>query len=174
MKSLSSKKSSSRRRKIIIFVVILALIGVGVGAYYYPKIYKQEPTGGQQAAETDNSVKKEDTSETPSEGLPDNSSSVTSDQVEASPSLSVSIADASQSSGMVRASAKTSGSGTCVFLYEPSDGGKPVSKSTVVNGNACSFSASQNEFAYLGQWKLTVTYYNSGKKAEASQNVTIN
>lgn len=174
MKSLSSKKSSSRRRKIIIFVVVLALIGVGVGAYYYPKIYKQEPAEEQQTAETDNSVKKEDTNEAPSEGLPDNSSSVTSDQVEANPSLSVDIADTSQSSGMVRASAKTSGSGTCVFLYEPGDGGKPVSKSTVVSGNVCSFSASQNEFAYLGQWKLTVTYYNGGKKAEASQNVTIN
>lgn len=174
MKSLSSKKSSSRRRKIIIFVVILALIGVGVGAYYYPKIYNQESTEGQQVDETDNSAKKDDTNKTPSEGLPDNSSSVTSDQVETNSEMSVDIISASQSNGMVRAAASTSGSGSCVFLYSPEDGGKPVSKTVSVSGSTCNFSTSQNEFTYLGQWKLTVTYYNGGKKAEASQNVTIN
>ncbi|MEK7620907.1 MAG: hypothetical protein AAB395_00965 [Patescibacteria group bacterium] len=180
MKALSSRKKSSKRRKIIIFVVILALIGVGAGGYYYKSYDNQDAKdelsieNDQQFTETDNSIKNDDDSEKPTEGLPDNSSSVTSDQVETNPSLSVSITSTSQSDGMVRALAKTSGTGTCVFLYRPDDGGKPVSKSVAINGNQCSFSASQNDFTFIGPWNLTVTYYDGGKKVEAVKNVTIN
>lgn len=179
MKSLSSKSSLSRRRKIIIAGVILLLIGASVGAYFYNKQIQDEATKKEQESSDSSHSSKEDiinskNSSNSSEGLPKNSSSTTSEQVPTSSSLSVNIASTSQTGGMVKASAQTSGSGTCVFLYQPADSGKPVTREINVTNNNCSLAISQNEFAYLGNWKLTVTYYSGGGKVEASQNVTIN
>lgn len=183
MKTLSSKKSSLRRRKIIIFTVIIALIGVGAGAYYVVKSNQdaQEKQKAldrdRKASKTNGSAKKDEmakdkTSNSSGSGLPENSTSTTSDQVPTNPALSVSITSTSQANGMVNASAKTSGDGTCVFLYTK-EGDKPASRQVPASSGSCSSSIPAVEVPY-GSVKLTVTYYNGGKKAEATQNVTIN
>lgn len=181
---LTLRKSSSRRRRVIIFVVILALIGVGAGTYYVIKTNqdaqeKQKALDKDREAAGNNSAKKSDvsknkTSNNSGSGLPENSTSTTSNQVPTSSALSVNITSTSQANGLVSASAKTNGDGTCVFLYSAGDKDKPVTRQVSTSGGNCSTSISQNEFSYLGQWQLTVTYYNGGKKAEASKNVTIN
>ena len=106
-------------------------------------------------------------------GLPENSSSTTSDQVQVDSSLSVVISSTLQENGMVNAKAQTSGSGTCVFEYKTS-GDKPVINQVSVNGTTCESSIPEVQFAKLGGWNLNVTYYSNGQKAETNQNVTIN
>lgn len=182
MKRLSSKKSLSKRRKLIILLVLMVLVGAGVGTYYYAK-YNQEQAEKQEvidrdrkAALTDKSAKKDSldkTRTTSSAGLPDNSSSLTSDQVPTGSAQSVSIASASQVDGFVKATANTNGGGTCVFSFRPADGSMPVTRQVAVSGNTCSVNISKYDFSYLGVWTLKVTYYNNGTKAEASQDVTV-
>lgn len=129
---------------------------------------KSIDTSKQQLADAGNDV-----SSNGSSGLPDNSTSTTSDAVETSSDISIQITNLSQQSGQVTASAKTSGTGTCVFTFKPADEGKPVVKQVSAN-TGCSISISQNEFSYLGSWGLTVTYYEDSHKTEASRDVTIN
>lgn len=185
MKTLSSKKSSFKRRRIIVLAVVIALIGVGASAYYIVKS-NQDAQEKQKALDRDRNasktngnaktdvINKSKNSNGSSNGLPENSTSTMSNQVPTSSALSVSITSTSQANGMVNAGAKTSGDGTCVFLYSAGDKDKPVTRQVLASGGNCSTSISQNEFSYIGQWQLTVTYYNGGKKAEATQNVTIN
>lgn len=182
MKSLSSKRSLFRRRKIIIFVVLLSLIGVGVSAYYVTQANQKAAEAekardrDRKAAESDKSAKKDalskDKDASSSEGLPENSANITSDEVQTSSELSVEILSTSQSGGYVNASAKTSGDGTCVFSYTK-DGHKPASKQVSATSGKCTSSLPEVEVPY-DSVKLTVTFYKDGKKAEVSQNVTIN
>lgn len=177
MKLNSNRKTSSRRKVVIIVAVAILVILVAAASVIYLMAQSEKEKQERLKAEQPGHSSKQDiidnTSE-PSEGLPDDSTSTTPDQVPTDSALSVSITSTTQSSGMVRASAQTNGAGTCVFLYQPSDGGKPVTKEVVVANNTCSIEISQNEFAYLGQWKLTTTYYKDGSKTEASKDVTIN
>lgn len=177
MNSLSLKSPTSRRRKTLVAVIVAVLVLGGIGAAYY----FTRPTTDKNASDpTNNSAKRDaanqDDGKAPSgagAGLPKSSTSMTSDQVPISSKLSITITSTSQSDGLVKASAQTSGSGTCVFLYQPSDDGKPVTRQLDTSGNTCSVNISQNEFVYLGQWQLTVTYYSDNSKAEVSRNVTI-
>lgn len=181
MKSLSSKRSFSRRRKIIIAVVVLLLISAGVGAYFYNKkrqdeaLKKEQESSKTTSASEKDSVKKSKASSSSSETLPKNSTTTTSEQIPTSSSLSVSISSVSQVDGMITATAKTNGSGSCVFMYSVGDKDKPVTRQVDIQNNSCSTSISQNEFSYTGSpWVLKITYYNGNNKAEASQSVKIN
>jgi hypothetical protein len=106
--------------------------------------------------------------------LPNNSNDTTSGAVPTNAALTVKVLSSNQSGGLIKSTAQTSDTGTCVFLYAPADGGRPVTREVASAGNLCSVSISQNEFTYLGTWKLTVTYYREGAKAEVSQDVSIN
>lgn len=178
MMTISSKKGSTKRRKklVVIIAATILLLAAGVIAYIFmqqqaeqERLRTTQPSG---SAKNDiiNSGKDSTTSNA---GLPEDTTTTTSEQVPTSDSLSVSISSTSQSDGLVRASAKTNGSGMCVFLYKPADGGKPVTRQVEITDSTCSFEASQNEFSYLGKWTLTVTYYSDNNKAEATQDVTI-
>jgi len=176
MKMNPNRKTSSRRKKIILCLSILLILAVAGSVAYLMVQNKKDQQEHLKAEQPGESSKQDiiDNTSKPSEGLPDDSTSTTSDQVPTDSALSVSITSTTQSSGTVRASAQTSGAGTCVFIYQPSDGGKPVTREVAVTNNTCSVEISQNEFAYLGQWKLTTTYYKDGSKTEVSKDVTIN
>jgi len=75
---------------------------------------------------------------------------------------------------MVESSAQTNNSGTCVFNFKPADDGKPVTRQVAVSNKTCSTSIPENEFTYIGNWSLTVTFYNNSQKAEAQKDVSIN
>ncbi len=175
MKAISPRKSSKRRLAIIL-AILLVLIGVGAGALYFQsrdaadrqKILDRD----KRAAKTDGSAKK-DVPNSSGTGLPTNPTTTTPDQVPTNPALSVVITSTSQSGGLVSASANTSGNGTCVFLYSAGDKDIPVSREVAATGSSCSVSISQNEFSYIGPWKLTVTFYSDGTKVEASKDVTV-
>lgn len=106
-------------------------------------------------------------------GLPVNPMNTTTDSVSANPELKISITSVLQNNGFVTANVTANGNGTCVFLFQPSDGGKPVTNQVAATNNTCVSSISETQFAFLGLWKLTTTYYNNGNKVETSQDVTI-
>ena len=180
MKSIYRKKRFFNRRNLLMALLVTALISCGT--FYFINQSSSHDKKDQERAKTNKrgggkanaEAKRKTSSDNSGNGLPENSESTTSDQVPNSSSLSVNITSASQSGGLVRASAQTNSGGTCVFLYKPGDNGKPVTRQVDVASNNCSVSISQNEFSYLGHWDLTVTYYSGSKKAEAGQNVTIN
>lgn len=176
MKTLTQNKTSSRKK--IILVSLLAVVLVGVSIYGY-RTYQRNLFSDKYADPTNQTSKQaisdnKDNSSELTEGLPKDSSSITSDQVPTNPNLSVAITDTSQIDGLVKATAKTSGNGTCVFLYQPADNGKPITQQVNVSAdNTCSVSIPEASFAYLGSWQLNVTYYSNEEKTEVSQNVTI-
>lgn len=177
MKTKTRKSLFRKRRNILIFIAtVIAIVGLLICSIlsYNQYIKNQNKTttntsgGTQSQNQNDNKVPTQ-----PTGGLPDNTTTTTPSKVPTSADLSVSITSISQSDGIVRANAKTSSDGTCVFLFQPGDNGKPVTRQVEITDNACSVNISQDEFVYLGQWSLSVTYYNGGNKAEASQDVTI-
>jgi len=172
----SSKKSMRGNKKLYLALLLILLLAVGGSLFAYAH-HKSSPASSLRTDTTNHSPKQDvidkSSSQPGTNGLPTDSTSKTTDQIPTNSALTVSISSFSQSNGMVQASAQTSGDGTCVFLYAPADGGKPVTLQATVSSNTCSASASQNEFVYLGQWKLTVTFYSNNSKAQATQDVTI-
>lgn len=177
MKLTSSKKRLSRsQRFILIAVTSTVVVAASVGMYLFIRRSNEDALKkSQPSTSAKEDVLNNPDTKTPSvnENLPSDSTSTTEDKVLTDPDLSVSVTDFSQSNGSVSTNAKTSGSGVCVFLFQPSDDGKPVTRQSDVNNSNCSIDIPESEFSYLGDWKLTVTYYKDQKKTETSRNVTI-
>ncbi len=176
MKSLSSKKKI--QKPFYIIGVIFLLICVGIGVFY---LYNQQKNSDKEMANerlsteeniAESKKKKNQQKNSAGVGLPNNSETITSDQIPQSSTLSISILSTSQENGKVTAAAQTNGEGTCVFSYT-TDGDKPVINQVAVQVNICQSSISEVQFAKLGVWSLKVTYYNNEQKAEAQANVTI-
>lgn len=166
------KKSHHNRRfwalAALLFFVILLISLVFIGLYYV----NQHKADTQTTNSNQGSSSK--TSSKATSGLPNDADLMTTDQVPVSSDLSVSITSLSQSDQSVIAKAKTSGNGTCVFLFQPSDNSKPVTRQVSTSNNSCSVNIPVGEFAYLGVWKLTVNYYNNNARKETSRDVSIN
>ena len=158
---------------LIIIASVVAVLVLGFIAYTLIASRMNENNTNSTDSTDASTVDVNKATDAPSEGLPTDQTQ-TSDQVPTNDDLTVSIESVSQSDGMVQASAKTSASGTCTFVYKPADGGKPVTRQVGVTGQACAASVSEAEFTYIGQWSLTVTFYNNGEKAEVQKNVSIN
>lgn len=177
MKFNSKAKKSSKKRTVLLLSLLAAVLVVGVAVALYIQSQNNNNQNKQQPSESskqDLIDKDKDGVSVPSEGLPANTTDTTSEDIPIDNSLSVEISSVSQTGGMVNAVAAVTSNGTCVFLFQPADGGKPVTQQVNVANKKCSTKISQNEFSYLGNWKLTVTYYNNGNRAEAIKNVTIN
>lgn len=185
MKSLSSNKSLKNRRNTLLFVIIVAVLLASVGVGYFFIKSSQEEQGKQEALKQDqdnsktnknakrDSIKNSESNNSNS-GLPQNSTSTTTEEIPSDSSLSVNITSTSQTN-TVNAIAKTSGDGTCIFQYNPGDGGMPViSPGITVANKVCEYSRSQNDFTFLGPWKLKVVYYSDESKVEDTKDVTIN
>jgi len=168
--SLKKKNPYLKTVLIIVAVVLVAAAGVAFA------VMKNQETTTQNTTDTssDESINNGKDADTPTEGLPTDSLDTTSEQVPTSDSLTVAISSFSQTNGVVESTAETNNSGTCVFSYVPADGGKPVTKQVTVTDEVCKTSISENEFPYLGNWVLTVTFYNNAEKVEAQKNVSIN
>jgi len=165
----------SSRKKYIYLVPIIAVIVIAAVIYLVFALNKpKQNTPTTTNTPTSGSVNANKTTNTPSEGLPADTSTTTSDQVPVNNSLAVSITSFTQTGGTVTAVAKSSGSGTCVFTYKPADNGKPVTQQVTVTDNTCSTNIPEGEFTYLGNWTLSVTYYNNSQKIDTQKNVTIN
>lgn len=167
--------NSSRRTKIAYTAVFAPLAIVIVGIVFMVLFGEEKPSHKSNDDYSDSfktsvTVDKKDASLS---GLPDNSKSITSDQVKDSNELVVNIDSVTQTNGIVSATATVNNSGSCVFLFQPNDGGKPVTKETGVIDGVCSVSISENSFAYIGKWNLKVTLYYGDKKAEITKDVEI-
>lgn len=163
-----------KRQQIIIIISILILITIVIFVVFL--FINKSTNHNPNNADSKNNSETINTSKTTtvkSEGLPSNTTTTTSEQVPINDSLSVTIDSFTQINGMVNAIASTSNNGTCVFTYKPADGGKPVTRQTSITDKTCTSSISENEFTYIGDWSLTVTYYNNSQKIEVQKNVTI-
>jgi len=167
LKSAKSKKPLYITAAVVAALIVTAVVGILVFNTSNP----EDNTTTTTSSEEVNSNK---TATPQDEGLPSNSTETTSEEVPVSENLQVTITSFSQSNGVVQVSTKTSGEGTCVFAFKPADGGKPVTKQMTVDNKSCNISIPETEFAYLGQWALSVTFYNDNLKAEVQQDVSIN
>lgn len=168
-----SKSAKSQKKLPLKFIIPIAVLVAAGLVYFFVQAQQQNntavPDNSSPEATNNNKV-----TDKPTEGLPSDSSNTTTDQIPSSEALSVDITSFTQSSGLVEAIASTNNSGTCVFTFKPADSGKPVTKQIVVENKSCKVSIPENEFAYIGQWSLTVTFYNNSEKSEVQKNVSIN
>ncbi len=179
---MNLQKKELRTRKIVLFILAttVALTLYVVGAY----IFKLPPFGAQAPSSPIGDAIKQEYAPVPegkasgepggqaTQGLPDNSSSTTSDDVPSS-SDTINITSFSQENGQVRASATVShNEGTCVFLYT-TEGDKPVTQQVAVENSTCRSAVGEVSFSKLGTWNLKVTYYRNAQKAEAVRDVEI-
>lgn len=175
------QKPRARRRRLIVAALLVATVVIAALATYVFISYanKQSEMETLRSSQPSQSAKqdmldKNNDSDSTNSGLPQQSTTITNQDVPIDTSLSISIDSITQADGRVRSNASTSGDGTCVFLFEPADGGRPISRQTSTSSKSCSVDIPENEFAYLGQWKLTVTFYSNGQKMDTSRNVTVN
>ena len=167
----SLKKKKTWLVPVIALVIVIALAATYLLVNHFTNAENINKSGTS-SNKTPTSGK--DGSTAPSEGLPNDSSTTTTEDVPVNENLSVKIASFAQTNGTVNASITTNNSGTCVITFTPSDGGRPVTRQVAVENNECKVSIPESEFTYLGQWSLTATLYNNSEKAEVQQNVSIN
>jgi cytoskeletal protein RodZ len=167
----TSPKSKARYFLIIgvaLVIIIAGFIVYTVLAYNANQNDKKDPSVSNEKSIDSNKIEN-----TPTEGLPSNSTETTTDQVPTGESLSVSIKSFSQTDGKILTTAQTNNNGTCSFTYKPADNGKPVTRQTTVSNNLCEVEIPENEFAYIGNWLVHIVFYNNGQKVEVEQNVSV-
>lgn len=165
---------ASRSRTPYLILGAIVVLALAAASYW---LYQRNQSSPSQTTTTPDSSKqqvitKSEDSQSTGEGLPENSTSQTSDEVPTSSTSSINILSSTQKDRYIISTAKTSGPGTCVFLYT-ADGDKPVTEETTVADTVCTSRLPEVRFAKLGTWNLKVTYYSNGEKAEASKDVTI-
>lgn len=169
-------KKSNQNRKVIATATVVAVLSIGyLMAAFFLKFppFTQNNTPPSIGEEIKQSYTPKKSGGTPaSQGLPENSASITAEEVSEGTGT-VAITGFSQSDGLVKATADVSvNEGTCVFTYS-TDGAKPVTQEIPVKSSVCQSSVNEAEFSKLGTWLLKVTFYQDGKKIEATQNVEI-
>lgn len=168
---ISRHNKSSNPRKVLLWVIIIAALAVLVW-FVQDKIWNKSAVQTETPTTSKEKVMDSPTDSTPNTNLPQNSDTTTTEAVPTGDDISITIDSLGQSNGVVAAKATATQDGTCVFTFStPND--KPVTRQVDTANKICSVSISQNEFSYLGQWQLVVTFYKDGKKSEAKQNVTI-
>lgn len=177
--SIAAKKP---RKKWLIFALLLLIVfGAIVGGVLYKRYYDnkqqalQKERDESQTESAKKAVSKSSDSDIESSGLPENSNSITSDQVPNNSSVKLAVASVNQANGMITVSGTISGTsqnGTCVFSFTKPEN-KPVVKQVQSSASSCSVQIPEAEFTMLGSWTLLVTHYVNGTKTEVQREVTI-
>jgi hypothetical protein len=158
-------------KKVVGIIIVLAaasLVGGGLIFMHYHKASSSTPTIISQ--------KKNAPLQTPAQAKANNQPS---QNVPISPTVTLTDLSVSQSNGSVHATAAVADNNdttaSCVFTFEnPND--KPVVRQVGVSdsGKTCdSGNIPEQEFTFLGQWKLTLNYYVNGTQAKATTTITI-
>lgn len=183
MKSTNFKLNQSQRKSrkklfIITALIIAALVGVGGILYVRRADYNKQPPVDD-AAQTSSAKKdviENDKSRSKIDGLPANSTDITSDQVPTSSEVKIANLDYNQTGDNIMVSATIEGgssAGTCVFSFKSPDE-KPIVKQTESSAAQCMTTVSKFEFSKLGTWNLSVIRYQGDTKVEAERDVTVN
>ncbi|MCA9313413.1 hypothetical protein KDA08_03790 [Candidatus Saccharibacteria bacterium] len=180
MSSPNFKLNSSARRNrkpLIALVALVILIALGLVLFMYINNRNLEEARIEQKArdEAQTSSAKKDAGNAQSKNLPDNSTSITSDEVPVSEDIRTTITSTGQNEGAVYAEATITGTiaeGICVFTYTtPQD--RPVVQQVSSMAGFCKSSIPEVQFSKLGAWNLQVIFYLSNMKSEANKNVSI-
>ena len=174
----NNQNKHGRNKKILLVFLILVLAATAVADWMF--------TQREEVLKTDNSaqtVTKQINADKNSQGneqkpanLPDNSTSITPDDVPNSPTLTVGTPSFTQANGIIGTSSKVGGTdseGTCVITFKNPDD-RPVIRELTSTKQVCSTSIPEVEFQKLGTWSLNVTFYSGNTKAEVNKDVTIN
>ncbi|MFO0887126.1 MAG: hypothetical protein U0413_02775 [Candidatus Saccharimonadales bacterium] len=178
-KITNNKSSSSKKLVVVIVLILLILLLVGGCLYYRNKQKNNIAKDTAQITSAKTQIMNQDDNSSAEQANPTKTnnqvSDKTSDQIPATTTSSIKIVSVEQSGGQITVDAETSGDsgGKCVFSFTTTED-KPVVREVLVSGNKCNTSIPEVEFTKLGTWNLTATYYVNDKKAETSQNVTIN
>ncbi len=173
------KSTKERSKKPILLLIGLVIALLAAVSVYWFAIRDTSPAvvDGNATDPTINSSKELSSNEssTKSSSASGTESTSNSEDIPVSTALAVTGIKLSQESGFVNASAQISGStqaGTCVFSFTATDS-RPVVKEASATSD-CSIKIAEVEFDKIGEWNLSVTFYQQNTKATAEQKVTIN
>lgn len=178
MKSIQNKKRINK--KIITTIATLTVVVIAISAYIF--IFSRQNTPTNPTSGSDSSRSTGGSSQkgvTPSKTLPENSQSITTEDVPINTSASATITRLEQKDSIVYFDAmvtNTTQLGKCVVTFTtPND--KPVTRefdATERNGVfICSVTLSALEFSYLGEWEAMLRYYNSNSQVVTKGKVVI-
>lgn len=171
------KIQKASHKKVIILSIIGALLVVaGASAYFMatrPNDSVQKSHDKANSSDTQNPQSK---ANLPSS---DNTSGVdpnkSTSEIPVKQDASLTITSLQQSGGSVSYAATFAGidgGGTCSAQFTAT-GAKPVTRTTQPSGQECSASIPEMEFTQLGEWTLTVRYYNSSTQVTATQAINV-
>lgn len=179
MKSIQNKKRISKKLIVTVSIVIIAAVIALI--YIFTSIKQGETTNTTAGNENKDKMAESNSQKgiTPSDTLPKNSQSVTTEDVPVSKSATATITRLEQKDSTVYFDATVSNAtqlGKCVVTFTtPND--KPVTREfDAVERNGtylCSITLSALEFSYLGEWEATLRYYNGDSQVIAKGKVVI-
>jgi len=183
MKSITYKNKNNTKKKVFLICGLILLITTA-GLIYY--VFQSSNSSNPSTPGASNNSSNEDSSQNDDvkgieqpETLPDNSQTITPEDVPVNTSASAQITRLEQINSTVHFSAKITGTtemGRCVVAFStPND--RPVTKEFNATKSSsdyvCAVDTSALEFSYLGQWNVTLRYYSADKQVTATGEITI-
>ncbi len=186
MKQIVNNQKNKKKRTIyVVSAVVLALLGLlfvlektHVTDFVKNPFSKTVPTATTNAQKTDTANKNDPTegNKTSQTTTPGVDSSKSTSEIPSTSTLKATVDSLTQQNGVVTASVSlsdpSSSAGTCSFTFTK-DQAKPVVRSVVASNLQCATSIPELEFSSIGQWVLTVRYFNNDAQASAQQEITI-
>ena len=174
------QSNKSNKKKILIISLIATLLIAGGAAAFY--LTQQNDPSNEENSKTSQDTPTTDTNkkgETPAESLPDNSQGTTTEDVPVSSTASAKITRLEQQDMTVYFAAdisNTTTAGRCVVSFTTTND-RPVIREfdSTQNGanRSCNLDLSALEFSYLGEWKVTLRYYEGNTQVVTEGLVTI-
>lgn len=169
-------QKKSHKKAIVLSVIGVLLVAAGAAAYFLatrPDDSASKAREKANSSDTQNPQNKENIpSADASSGVDPNKSTA---EVPVKPEASLTISSLKQSNGEVSYAATfdgIDGDGTCSAQFT-APGAKPVTRTTKASGQECSASIPEMEFTQLGEWTLTVRYYNSNAQVTATKAINV-
>ena len=179
---INMQKSSKPKRRRFLFVLLAIGILIAASVIVWALVIrhtdptnKYSPKYAVQSSKDQSSSSGGTSQSVKDPGSDSATTSVTSDQVPAAASGSISIVDLEQANGYINAKASVTNFPTtqCVYSFTATnDANNPIVRQ--LDGQCDGVSISQVEFQYLGTYTLTVTAYNgTTEKISATKDINV-
>jgi hypothetical protein len=169
-------QKASHKKFIILSVVGVLCIAAGASAYFLvlrPNNSADVSHNKENSSDKLNPQSKENLPS--SDASSDVDASKSTDQIPVKQEASLTITSLKQSDGSVSYAATfdgIDGDGTCSAQFTTPNA-KPVTRTTKAAGQECSASIPEMEFTQLGEWTLTVRYYNANSQVTATKAINV-
>lgn len=169
-------QKKSHKKAIVLSVIGVLIVAAGAAAYFLATRPDDSAVKAREKANSSDTQnpqnKKNIPSSDASSGVDPNKSTA---EVPVKPEASLAITSLKQSNGEVSYAATfdgIDGDGTCSAQFT-APGAKPVTRTAKASGQECSASIPEMEFTQLGEWTLTVRYYNSNSQVTATKAINV-